>query len=310
MQIVKTESILTLLSNTVQNGDEKTGASQLLARERVHSLTTNKREEIPFISGNSIRGQLRRIIMSDFLEQVGYKFKTMEAWHSFTGGGQMMETIDSGMSNLEQRRVIDELIPPAKMWAFSLGSQPFAGILTVSNAYICCNENQWRIPERYWPICQEEYAYYIGHVFFTRKDDTKQHLADGGHIDAPIQMKVDLEVLNPGTRLYHKFALKGATPVDVGCLGRTIHLWSELPHLGGKSATGFGEIQYQYSPDLDESPYIDFLHEKKNEIQKALSNLESIFETKPKKKSIKKTSSQKTLTEEDEDGEPATVDSE
>jgi hypothetical protein len=317
MQIVKTESILTLLSNTVQNGDEKTGASQLLARERVHSLTTNKREEIPFISGNSIRGQLRRVIMSDFLDQVEYKFKTMDAWHAFTGGGQLTQVSDEGMSNLELRRTIDNLLPPAKIWAFSYGNQTISGILTCANAIICCKENQWRIPEQYKNLCQEEYAYFIGHVFFTRRDDTKQHDAFKSNNEDAIQMKVDLEVLNPGTQLYHKFALKDPTKVDIGCLGRALHLWNQLPHLGGKSSTGFGEIQINYTPDLDEIPYLQFLKDKKTEIQKALTELESMFTPKAKKKTTKKGKPQLTLDatnenemEGDEDPESSTIDSE
>jgi hypothetical protein len=288
MAVIKIESVIQLLSNTVQNGDEKTGASQLLARENVHPPQTENREEMPYISGNSIRGQLRRLIMADFFEQIDYKFKTMDAWHSFTGGGQLVQVNGEGMAHLELRRNIDAFLPPAKLWGFSYGDQPIWSTLTISNAILCCKENKFRIPEKYHQYCNQEYSYFIGHVFFTRKDDTKQHDALRSSNDAVIQMKVDMEVLNPGTQLYHKFAIKDATDVDKGCLARALNLWAELPHLGGKSSTGFGECDFNYTPVLDEKPYLDFIKQNKVQIQEILTKIESMFTPKVKKKSTKK----------------------
>ncbi len=70
MIVHKVEGILTALSPVFQGGNEKTGSTVLL--NRLKFIVDNKSIDVPIISGNSVRGRLRRLITRDFLEKVGY----------------------------------------------------------------------------------------------------------------------------------------------------------------------------------------------------------------------------------------------
>ena len=56
-------------------------------------------------------------------------------------------------------------------------------------------------------------------------------------------------------------------------------LWEERPYLGGKSGTGYGKVRldYQGIDDLTDISYLNYLHDRKEEISNLLDELVKIW---------------------------------
>ena len=50
-----------------------------------------------------------------------------------------------------------------------------------------------------------------------------------------------------------------------------------MPYIGGKSATGHGEVKITYNIDVDENIYYNYLDEHKEEIRNWLREVESVL---------------------------------
>ncbi len=54
-----------------------------------------------------------------------------------------------------------------------------------------------------------------------------------------------------------------------------LELWQERPFVGGKSATGYGEVKIEYpTMKYTSQSYLAFLSERKKDIVKSLGNME------------------------------------
>jgi CRISPR/Cas system CSM-associated protein Csm3 (group 7 of RAMP superfamily) len=90
-----------------------------------------------------------------------------------------------------------------------------------------------------------------------------------------IQMKYNLETFTPGARFYHKFMLMDTTPIEKSCFARMLELWMERPFVGGKSATGYGQVKIEYpTMKYTSESYLAFLSERKKDIVKSLDHME------------------------------------
>ena len=86
-------------------GNEKTGSVSLLNRQKW--IVDGEPVSVPYISGNAIRGQLRRKAMYDFTHDIGYtidldRIKGRKLYHAlFTGGNlEQVKGPDAGAINL------------------------------------------------------------------------------------------------------------------------------------------------------------------------------------------------------------------
>lgn len=285
MKIKKFEGIITATTSISQSGDGKTGASVCLPRQMQYIEQKDNFIELPFIAGNSIRGYLRRLIMRDFCDQLDWKFTQLDTFHAFFDGGalQSMEG-ENGILNLDLRKKILELIPPIRLFGFSLGNQQVGSIMQVNPGIICCSENRFRIPEKYHEKCKYEHFLFIDNQFFTRKDESGNAGLQKNDDDPTIQMKVDLEVYIPGTMFYHKFTLIDPSEIEESCFGRMINLWKEKSSIGGKASVGFGSIKLDYVDIPESKRYLEFLASKKEDIKKLLDEMQNLF---IKKKKVK-----------------------
>jgi len=272
--LLRIEGVITALSPIVHGGNEKTGATVLLHREKF--LVNGKPMDIPIISGNAIRGYLRRLVMADFLRQVDYapdvsRKGGLRLYHTlFTGG--LLETVDassSGVIDIEFKRKVVSLIPPAVMFGFSFGNQIIESKLKVGKAVPIAKELTPFLPERF----KSERSFYemITTVFQTRKDDLKAGREKG---EQAVQMIIEYEAFAAGTQFYHKFMIEDPTPLDEALFARMLELWEQKPLIGGKSSIGFGEIKFDYNFKGSSEPYLKFLKEHRDEIVEVLEVLE------------------------------------
>lgn len=255
-------------------GNEKTGSVSLL--NRIRFLTEDGTQDIPVISGNAIRGMLRRELFADFLRRVGYEIDVSQKggqrlYHAlFTGG--VLETIEeksSGIIDIGLKKQIVRLMPPARLLGFSIGNQIIEGKLKVGMALPICNELSDYLPDNIHP----KVSIYdmLSSAFQTRRDDLRNEREEN---EQAVQMLIEHEVFIPGTVFYHEFRLEDPDEIDMSCLARMIELWKQKPVIGGKSSIGFGELKVNYDIEASPEKYLEFLRENKEEIYALLKELE------------------------------------
>ena len=250
-------------------GDEKTGVECGFRRMK-YITGDNKVEEIPFIEGNAIRGMLRRLIMKDFVDSVGYKIKHPRLYHMLFSGGILedVDTKDAGRLDVVARKKIRKFLIPISVLGSSYGNQAFSGKLNVGKGLIICKELNDFLPYK----SNISFYEFIDWNFCTRRDDLREHRAKN---QGAIQMKYNYEVLVPGTKLYHWFVLNDMNEVEKSCFGRMIELWKNKPFVGGRSAIGNGELSLNYDNVPSSEAYVDFILNNIEEIGALLDEFDT-----------------------------------
>jgi CRISPR/Cas system CSM-associated protein Csm3 (group 7 of RAMP superfamily) len=228
---------------------------------------------IPTIHGNSIRGNLRSLIMQDFLDLLDYQLDSKKVYHFLFDGG-MLEAVDAkdkGAINLKMKDAIRKHIPPISLLGSALGNQMIQGKLKVGMADIVCKETAHYLPfdEQGEPNFS---AYGLrSKDFGTRLDSLKEDREEG---EAATQMKYEFQTLITGTRFTHEISLEDPQPHEKACLIRMLNLWKERPYIGGKSGSGYGKVRlnYPYNSE-DEKPYLDYITENKEAIIQQLDEM-------------------------------------
>ncbi len=269
------QGVITAVLPVHHGGNENTGAIRTLNRLKTYTANGDI-AEIPYLSGNGIRGYLRRLIMQDFFAMLDYpldvsKGRGLQLYHCFFSGGQL-QSVDSsaaGAIDLHLKRDIVSLLPPVALLGFAIGNQMIPSKLKVLHGFPVCAELAHMMPDG----LMTETSFYdqLGHVFKTRRDD----LGSSDDTEQPVQMILEYEVFIPGTKFIHSFMVEDPDDddVDLSCLARMIELWEEKPFIGGQSGTGFGQVNLAYDAELESDTYIEFVHKHKDDIRQVLEQL-------------------------------------
>ncbi|MEM4454443.1 MAG: hypothetical protein QXT28_07025 [Thermofilaceae archaeon] len=279
METLVFEGTLTALTPIFSGGDEKTGTETLL--RRIKFIVGDEPVEVPFISGNSIRGVLRRLLFQDFFKRVGYEIKSTKLFYLFSGGAlEEAAEEEAGVLDLQLRRMIRSSLPPLSLLGGAIANQTFSGKLTVGMALPVCRELNDFLPVK----SNLSFYDYLTFTFATRHaerdmPESVQEKPPRGQEKAEptVQMMYNIECFAPGTKFYHKFTLMDATPIEKSCFAWMIELWRQRPILGGKSAIGYGQVLIDYPTiTFPVEPYLSFLEERRDEIVKALEKLDKL----------------------------------
>jgi hypothetical protein len=265
------------LSPIHHGGDEKTGSTPVLRSLTHYDPIEARHVRLPFISGNALRGVLRRLVMRDLLDRLGMTEVGAALHHAlFTGG--ILESTDDGGGQLDLafRRGLRDLVPPIALFGTAAGNQLVPGILRVEHAMPVCREYRAYLPAPWGddPRAQQSVRTFTDVSFATRRDDLR---ADREEDEQARQMKIDFECFIAGTLFVHGFTLHYATPVEASCLRHLLQVWALDPRIGGKSASGYGRLRLAY----DESAlpvadgYLQFLEAHRADIVAALEDLQS-----------------------------------
>lgn len=269
---IKIDGLIEAKTPIFHGGDEKTGSTPILRTITVYNSKENKNYILPYISGNSIRGKLRRLIIHDFFSNLNYE-PDLKMHHIFYSGGVLESTEQMyGNVDLELRKKIRDFIIPISLFGASIGNQILAGKLQIGHIFPICLEYRDFLPEKF-KIEQSNISVrlFTDDSFITRRDDLN---VEKDKDEQAVQMKVDYECFIPGTKFYHWMALDYPTDIESSCFGRLLNLFKENPFLGGRSAQGDGEIRFQYEPEfVDDSLYLKFLENKKEDIIKTLDDI-------------------------------------
>lgn len=269
------EGTVTALAPIFHGGDEKTGSTPVLRTIMVY-IDGMGEVPIPYLSGNSIRGKLRRLIMQDFLDLVEHEITNAKLHHALFSGGVLESTDDSsgGVIDLAFRKKVRNLIPPAAVFGCAVGNQMIQGILTVEHMWPICEEYAPYLPEKYRKDSRatKPVRTFTDQSFITRRDDLR---AERREDEQAVQMKVDYECFVPGTKFYHRFVLLLPDELQKSCFGRVLDLFEAMPYIGGRSSSGDGKVMLNYENRPEAGLYLEFLREKKDEIKQLLAELEA-----------------------------------
>jgi hypothetical protein len=266
---MKTERIygtLTAKTPIHHGGDESTGARSTLRRMKY--IVDGKRIDIPVISGNSIRGVLRRTIMAHMLETIRYgQLKSLKTYHMLFAGGTLesVSSDDSGNLNLELRRYMRDSIPALSVFGSAIGNQMIEGKMKCGFAIPQCCELGTGDISIYGTLADD---------FTTRRDDLHGEREEG---EAAHQMIVNIETFAPGTKFNHMFTLLDCNEIESGVLAMALALWDERPYAGGKSSIGYGELVLDYNNVPDVLPYMEYLRNNASSVREAVAKIEEML---------------------------------
>lgn len=217
---------------------------------------------VPMISGNSIRGLMRRLVMSDFVAKTGIEKIWKEIYHMlFTGG-----VLDSSTmyEDIAKRENMIKMCPMIGLFGSAIGNMTVQGSLGVGHAYPKCSE-MGTSDISYWN--------YIEVFFQTRLDDTGlQKAVDIHDIDSyTIQMKYEYEIFAKGTPFSHSFQLfEDRDELLKDCFYYALKLLKENNYITGMRAIGNAEIDLSELsiPKNTGKKYLKYLEDNKEEIRK------------------------------------------
>lgn len=240
-------------------------------------------EDVPVVSGNSLRGQLRDLLAEDFLNLISDEdpveiHDTLS--NAFYSGGTLERGNSPGMFKRRMIHNIRDRIPPLSLLGCAVGSEMIESRLNMGMIVPISSET-----ESYTGVESEQSVYeFVDTTFYTRMDDDAGRnldnlAADGGEERDSQQMRYTVQVLQPGTQFSHWMALEGADGVERACLGRAFELFGASPHIGGMQSIGHGHVTYEYDGGLpDSQPYLDFIKDNREEIREFVLGLDDDLE--------------------------------
>lgn len=287
------EGILTLLTPLSHIG-EAIGPDSYLATQDIIGVD-GKPTQVFTYSGNAFRGMLRDTGAKYFLDKLAGRDNflqvPLDVFYLLFSGGSIGgdQKID-----IDQARRIRQAIPILSIFGGGVGNQILSGKMNVNDALPICEECIHIIPEEYrtenlisWRQMTTERSYsrtddakderlrnYLqteDRMLITGDDGQVQLIGDGteekkekkGKKEAPQQMRYTIEVLQAGSRLYHRIDVKDMTEIEFGALVSAFVEWSKNPYIGGQSRIGMGRVyaDYQWKPIDGELEQFISIHE-------------------------------------------------
>jgi len=226
--------------------------------------------QLPAISGNAIRGRLRRWAMHDWCRLAGITQIDKRVYHTLFSGG----FLDSS-STYEDFDKLDSLVETCPMLGLlgaAVGDMMIEGSLRVSWAYPMCTE-RGSGDRSVWE--------YLDTIYQTRRDSSKTEseidIGDGmfdavdGKKDAPQQMKYEYEAFADGTPFEARLALLDMRDMPVSAFNRVLELYERHASLGGKGAVGAGDIDLEIDrselPACSSEAYIEHVEHNAERIR-------------------------------------------
>ena len=276
---MRTNIKLTLLSPLSHFGDQRMGTMQA-ARTQKYEYN-GEYIDIPVYSGNAFRGELRRLIMQDYLKHIDITDEGVSAnlyYLLFTGGAL---TSGSRYNEVGKKREMRKMCPPLSLFGSAIGDQIPEGKLKVAIFIPVCKETA-----KYTGV-ENDTSFYdmLQDTFYTRRDDLKSkdfninEIEDekGKKKENPTQMKYEMQCLSAGTELSGDIVIENDNEVEKACLKAGLEKLKEYGYIGGKSSIGHGKINLDYNMDIDTKVYYDYLEENKDAMREWIRNMEKIL---------------------------------
>jgi hypothetical protein len=267
--------IYTAKSPISHGSDEDFGMEQRLRTLEMEVEQDGERfhEEIPVISGNGLRGQLRDLLARDLLDRLDIEVHDKLLYALYAGG-----SLEKGTGGRKIKRSliedVRENLPMLSLLGTALGSQTIEGKLNMGMLTPIASETK-----NYTGIEAEKSVFnYVDDTFYTRSDDIEGY-TDRDSDEQAQQMKFNIQVFTPGTRFHHRMTLRHCNEVEEACLYHAFDLFMQNPHIGGMQSKGHGRVNFQYETEFGSNdPYVEFIEENKEQIIEFLETLDEELE--------------------------------
>jgi hypothetical protein len=252
MQTIRWVGTLTAVSSIAHAGETR-GTVTLLRREKLN--TAHGMVDVPVVSGNTLRGRLRRLGEELFRDAVGYEGQLHPAAaHALRGGGSLAKTGHEPLSGSRLQR-LRELVPQIGVFGAAGGGTIIDGALSVGKV----------VPELAETVAITGVASRLSAFRatqlepYTRQDDTGGHgFADVLTEDLPAgpvadsnQMLFQIETFPAGTVFHTWLTLHRPTPLEASFFLDVLRAYRADGRLGGRVAIGHGRVQVDLVADRD-----------------------------------------------------------
>lgn len=267
-----TWSLTLTAKSSIAHGGETRGTITLLRREMVVT-GPGQSLQIPIISGNSLRGRLRRIGEELLRDELGYEGSlSPAAAHALRGGGALAKVNGEPLSGnrLQQVRT---LVPLIGIFGAAAGGCIIDGALSVGKVVPHLAETAHitgvqSTASAFQAVQLESY---------TRLDDSDHHdfaqvlpaaalqLAEDGtpgispdarsesHPAGSRQMLFQVETFPAGTQFSTWLQLRRPTAVEASFMADVLHEYQRHGSLGGRAAIGHGMVDVHAKTDAAQS---------------------------------------------------------
>lgn len=261
MKTYRIDGVFTLRAPLSHIGETISAASYLVQERLLQD--DGRTTEVFVYSGNAWRGQLRDLAAAYMLDKFGGLRVGLDGFHLLFSGGRIggAQSVD-----IEQARKMRAAIPMIALFGGGVGNQILQGKLRIGNAYPLCREALPVLPRRWHEdAARVPYASCTFEKEHSRRDDAKiesvrRYLASpeqtllgtappkkAAREDAAAdQMRIRMELVCPGVRLFTWAVLSDVSEVELGCFVSALHAFSASPAIGGKAAIGYGLVDLAY----------------------------------------------------------------
>lgn len=250
MRTIRWTGTLTALSSIAHAGDTR-GTVTLLRREKVsgpHGMV-----DVPVVSGNTLRGRLRRLgeeLLRDAVRYEGHLHPA--AAHALRGGGSLAKTGHEPLSGsrLQQLRA---LVPQIGVFGAAGGGTIISGALSVGKVVpqlaetaaitgVASRLSAFRATQLEPYTRQSDVA---GHGFAEVLSDGSEPGPDGN------QMLFQIETFPAGTVFSTWLTLHRPSPLEASFFLDVLEAYRVEGRLGGRVAIGHGRVQSDLWPDWE-----------------------------------------------------------
>lgn len=230
----------------IQHGAFGPSAGNMVLIRRMTLVCHPDQPRVPAISGNALRGTLRRLVMRDLFQRAGLSRETMESpqWdrlYAALANGGHLEAAETRIDP-DKIRALRESLPPLSVFGAALYSWMLAGHMEVGIL---------------WPRCRETVDAGITSCGRdVRADDLVEDLGHCRHVDREQQepdvsgvtpMPTTMEVLCTGTVLESEITFaRHAGAVEESVIAYALDM---MRSVGGKSAAGLGRVDVEHDGD-------------------------------------------------------------
>lgn len=272
---------LTATSSITHVGQVR-GTVSLLRRETI--IGDGGPALVPMVSGNTLRGRLRRVgeeLLRDELEYAGRV--PAAAVHALRSGGALVKRTGQPLSGADLARM-RTLVPHLGVFGAAIGGALVDGCLEVGKVLPEVAETS-RITgvestlsafeatqlEQY-TRGRDELQHDVAEVLPMITDEGGQPVVD----ETPGLMTFRVETFPAGTRFHTWLRLRRPTPVELSFFTEVLQHWATNGRLGGRTAIGHGMVQAELRPDRDAVDAVDWRAQVQSTRGEVLEVLESL----------------------------------
>ena len=225
-------------------------------------------EHVPVVSGNALRGRMRRIVMRDLLDQCGLQVGApgYDRIYAAVANGGTLTGSDNNV-NPAAIRSMREVCPPLSAFGSALYSYMLAGRMSVGFCWPVCDVTVAKglVAERHGLNA----SYLEWETSYVRLPEKERQNTEATKVGP---MPYTIEIVPPGVVLESEILFAGdTTPIEMACAAWAL---DRVESLGGKDGIGMGRLTMTHNGDA--APYEEWRRSVASEPAAVRALLESI----------------------------------